>query len=229
MEVYQVSALLISEQLTLLDSNISAFKVTELLTNLAMEYPDFLEVLALGHSRGSRKVMETTKTRIRLGNDNTSLVAKVKNLLFGNHTILSPVENHIIMSVFFHPRLTDTVRSNVQQQLGYVIPDHRPSAELMECAICGFPQTKSVCQSCREKLRAYTQYRCQSFTIPINHLNFNIRSCINTQGSFVTLWTSWEFHKNPGDGYVKARPIAPGYKVQLELPFPDYQKTIVLS
>ncbi len=219
----------ISNQLALLDSDLTTPKVVDLLLNLANNHKLFYELLALSHSRGARRVLGTTKVRIRIADaDSKDLLKSVNGLLKGNHTLLSPAENNIVLTVFFHPRLTDTVRNKLQSALNYPSSLHTTAKDIKECAVCAQPQTKDICNSCKQRLYEFTEYRCTPFEVPISHLNFNVRQYVNIQGTFALLWTSWMFYKNPGDLMVSVKPVQSAEPIQYPLPFPDYQLTISL-
>jgi hypothetical protein len=221
---------LVSEHLSLLHG-LNRKEVIDLLFNIGHTQKEFAKLLGLTHLIGSRKrlVIAKENKRITIGESNGSLPSKTLTLLKGHKTTLNSYEYHILFTLVESPSILPTTRSQLKELLNYkIVASTDKIDELNDCAICSYPTKNTICMSCKPRLLGYLNYRRESFSVPINYLNFNIRKEISTKDDFEFPWYDWRISKTDGTiTCILVQELAEGFAaIEYELPFVDYQKTI---
>ena len=221
---------LIYEHLALLDDpQLSSRQVTNILFNLGNISRHFKKLLATANSMRDRKAFESNLGKIRVVNIESSerLSGKAKKVILGNPVVMSHEEVFIIKTVFLNERITQNIRTNLRLQLGYSA-ESLVLDEFEQCPICSRITKQGVCSTCKERLRAFTEYRRESFEIPINFLNFSLPSGLPLSSQPVNYsYQDWDFFMDPDMLKIYAvlvdREVG---MVQYPLPIVDYQRLI---
>lgn len=224
MDVQQVS-----EHLNLL-GNLNRKQVFDLLFNLGHIYKDFKELLAITHSTTFRKRLSKCKELglAALGTPKIgSYKFRVARLLSKQKTVLDSHEYHILYTLVESPYITASLRDNLKESLGYALESHEV-VEVHQCAVCSHIGSSNLCLSCRRNILSFTKYRRESFIIPINYTNFNIRGHINTEGELHFVYKDWDVFKHKSTIQCKLLSGLPegSEPIQYELPFVELQRRL---
>jgi len=219
----------VSEHLNLL-SSLNSKQRFDILFNLGHVYKDFKELLGLTHSSTTRNRLEKLKSLglVSLGEPKTgSLKFRLADLLTGRQVTLNSHEQHIVFTLVESPYITNSLRSKLKESLNYVLEAPK-EVTTYPCAICSYASTGSICLSCKRNIIAFTNSRRESFTVPINYLNFNIRGTINLEGAFDFDYKDWSICKyNDKIVYTLLPKLLEGTEpIQYDLPFVENQRTI---
>lgn len=90
--------------------------------------------------------------------------------------------------------------------------------------MCGVISNTEVCFRCHNKIVEFTEYRRESFEVPINYFNFKQF----TQGCFELKYKDWEITKDSNKiTYTLVQELYGSLMEDYELPFVEYQKQIL--
>ena len=86
---------------------------------------------------------------------------------------------------------------------------------------------EGICTNCKHVLDSFAEYRCEAFEVPLNHLNIpRYRTGSGELVVYKNNTTGWSFTSK--DGLVMAELTSPSASRQLDIPFVEYQKDIIL-
>lgn len=206
-------------------------QVYELLFNIGLSDKQFKRLLAITHTTQIQKKLLEVKSNIRLKEGQGSLATRLNVLLEGNTINLNTYEYHIVYTLVDSPYITKAIRESLKSTLDYIPLTFgtREERKVAPCVICGYPTSNGFCLSCIRKIHEYAEYRRESFVVPINYINFNIRNYINTTGSYQIYYNDWIITKEHSSVNFKLiQELQEGIDpIQYPLPFIDYQKTIL--
>lgn len=206
-------------------------QVYELLFNLGLSDKQFRQLLAIIHSNQVQKKLLEVKPNVRLKEGQGSLSTRLSRLIEGSTINLSTYEYHIVYTLVDSPYITKAIRESLKSNLDYIplTIGGKEERKVSPCAVCGYPTSNGFCLSCVRKIHEYVEYRRESFTVPINYINFNIRNYINTTGYYQIHYNDWLITKEHSSVEFKlVQELQEGVEpIQYPLPFVDYQKTIL--
>lgn len=225
----------IVNRLTLFD-NLNRKERIDLLFNTALISHDFLELLRAAHNIQVRKfindyehVFMLTTSRLR-----DPLVTRLLTAIADGANLYLKSEEFFILKVLASSKYLTVIEwAKLKELLGYeeeALPVKHEVTTLGFCPICSFPTNADVCLSCKRNIKSFLKYRRESFCIPINYLNFNIRNAINSSGSFSLVHKDWTISKSAETLVVTCElgELNEGFEpYEPPLPFVDYQRSIV--
>lgn len=219
----------VSEHLNLLGSS-NRKETFDILFNLGHIYKEFKELLAITHVSSNRRALLKAKENGSVKMESVrpmSIAPRVQRAINGREAQFNSFEYHIVYTLVESLRITPAIRVSLQESLAYTvsIPEDKP---FEVCAICSYVGSKSLCLSCKRNLLDFTVARRESFIVPINYLNFNIRGAINHDGELSIRYNDWSICKHGTSiSYTLLPDLTEGAEpIQYDLPFVENQKTI---
>lgn len=221
MDIIQVST-----HLTLLPQ-LSRKEVYDLLFNLGYHHKQFKQLLAFTHSPSIQKKLLELKPNVKLQEATSPLHSRLSRLLDGYNISLNTYEYHVLYTLVDSPYITKATRESLRVALEYI--PYAPAGsdkQASPCVVCGHPTSNGFCLSCIRKIHEYTEYRRESFRVPVNYINFNIRNYVNTTGYHQITYMDWLITKRASEvEFVLLNTLPDGVgMIQYPLPFVDYQK-----
>jgi hypothetical protein len=220
----------IVEHLQLL-SGLTRRQSFDLLFNLAYINTDFKYLLSVTHDTATRARLLANKDKVVIADSTYSLREALDKLrLSGLTKITIPTDIYYIIYKVADG-ISQSLREDLRNSLGYSVYPVEifiPPKELKECHVCSYTSTKDICKSCTDKLKAFTEYRRESFKLSINYLNFNIKSSINLDSSFSLRYKDWEIRKEGEEvTYTLTSTLFESTREDYPLPFEEYRLRIV--
>lgn len=219
----------IAKHVQLLDGKTRA-ETFEILFNLGHIYKDFRYLLSVTHSGHLKARLTRAYDSIIVAPSKYTLKEAIQLLLADPKKVTLPQEIVYTIYKLVGHNITLSTYTKLQESLGYVVQHIKETNELprlsMLCGICGRLNTKGVCGGCRKILEAFVDYRRDSFTIPINHFNFQKVS----SGTFSMPYKDWSISRSSGSSTVYfdlLQDYTMGTPEEYPLPFPEYQKEIL--
>lgn len=226
----------ILKQLLLLPT-LDTKRCADILFNLGNTNPEFLQLLALTHSAQNRKILNSLRDEgvLRVGTSRGKLVDKINTAISGTQIWVSTEEYAMLFTLVQSDYITQSLRDKLKTYLGYKaysISAIKYNGD-KECAICSNPASKVLCSKCDARTKRFLMYRRESFTLPINYLNYPALTSLNIDGEFNMPYYDWTISKTKGDSVVECvleRGLHEGFIAkQYPLPFIEEQKVINLS
>jgi len=219
----------IAKHLQLLDGK-TRKQSFDILFNIGNISTHFRYLLSVTHSEHQRDKLKAAYELIELvAHPVYSLRETITRLLERRRTKVTADMVYVIYKIVNH-QITPSMYTNLQASLGYTVQYDRINKstpkDLYSCAVCGKLNTLEVCKVCSTTLEEFTEYRRESFQVPINHFNF----LGVAEGEFSYKYKDWvigRIERTPVvyfellDEYIMEAPE------QYPLPFTEYQKEIL--
>lgn len=216
----------IAKHLQLLDGK-TRKQTFDILFNLGNINSEFRYLLSVCHAEKLRERLRGAYNSIIVAPSNyglkeaiTLLIARPKKVTISSELV------YIIYKIVGH-QITPSMYTNLQTALGYDIQYIREAKalpnNLQQCNICGKLNAQDVCRNCTGILEEFTEYRRESFYVPINYFNFQGVS----EGEFSWQYKDWLIERILGSPEISFE-LLTEYQMdnpeQYPLPFIEYQR-----
>lgn len=209
---------------------LSRREVFKIIHDIALEDKYVVAILALAHGAYARRKFteRIEQTKIIDKGNIKPLVSRLRHYIDGGNLVLSRDEYFIVNTLFSSTLLPQGYRDKLKESLGYFPEFFKKSEMLFVCQVCGKPTNMEVCTPCITRVKSFLHYRRESFTIPINFINFNLDTGPNVSGVFTYEYMDWTICKIAGDATIYVELVTREIGMhQYPLPIPDYQRLIV--
>lgn len=204
-------------------------EVVALLVYVAQHSKDFKELLSVTHLASNRLLLSRT-SNAQIRPMSGSFISRLHRFIQKERVGFSSYEYFVLFTVIRSPLITRKVRDSLLQILDYevkVIGNTRDTIKSGTCAICTYPTSSLLCKSCAIRNIRYTEYRRESFVVPINYLNYNIRDSINVDTPMEYRYKDWTIVKRKeGIKFELGTELFNSVREDYPLPFIEYQLSI---
>jgi hypothetical protein len=219
----------IAKHLQLLDGK-TRKQSFDILFNLGNISKDFRYLLSVCHAEKLRDRLRGAYNSIIVAPSSYDLKEAINLLIARPKKVTISQEIVYIIYKIVEGAITPSMYTNLQAALGYDIQWVRETKplpnDLQACNICGKLNPKEVCRNCTSILEEFTEYRRDSFQVPINYFNFQGVS----SGEFSMRYKDWAISRAEGSSEISFELLKEWQMEvpeQYPLPFEEYQKKIL--
>lgn len=190
---------------------------------------DIRHILEATHYKANRLRINNLKDTCSIRDVNTSTLNILRKFLYeATDTISITSDMYYVIFTLSSERIPQSTRDMLQDTFKYtpmVTRKTRTTRNTMDCALCGVVTNTEVCSKCKHEIFAYTNSRRESFSVPVDYLNFR-RFVEDT--TFSIRYKDWNIEKAPGTLVFTLVPtLFDSIREDYTLPFIEEQKLIL--
>lgn len=199
----------------------------DLIYNLGYTNSSFRKILEATHSLFNRKRIEANRHKVTIGDSQYTVTEILRKLLHDNiASITINSEIYFIIYKLNSESIPQSMRNKLKDSLEYT-PMHQrfvTSSFTKTCGFCGETSNTDICFRCKGKILKFTEYRRESFEVPVNYFNFTKF----IEGEFELKYKDWRITRG-GDklNYKLVQELYESVREDYELPFVEYQLRIL--